>query len=390
MNYTHRSIEPLLEKAAASFPVIVVTGPRQTGKSTLCRHLFSEYSYVTLDDPIQGSLAVRDPGLFVDSLGPNVIVDEIQYAPQLLPYIKMAVDQERHQSGRYILTGSQAFQMMQGVSESLAGRAAIFELLGMDFREVPVDAIKGRDQIFFRIRQGSYPDTLLHGVDTDIFYSSYIATYLERDLRNLLQVQDLRLFQGFLELLAARCGMLLNKAELSRVLGITGGTIDRWLSVLETSRIIYLLRPYHRNMTKRVVKSPKLYFTDTGMAAYLLRYTDYRVMAAGPQNGSLFENFLVMEVLRRSLSLSVPPNLYFYRDSNGSEIDLIIDSQNGLKLIEIKLAQTIRDPFIESLSRQLRNFEQSRGYLVSLYETRTPLTRDIVAMPWRNIHELVD
>ena len=143
-------------------------------------------------------------------------------------------------------------------------------------------------------------------------------------------------------------------------------------------------------MTKRVVKSPKLYFTDTGMAAYLLKYTDYRVMAAGPQNDSLFENFLVMEVLRRSLSLSVPPDLYFYRDSNGSEIDLIIDSQSGLKLIEIKLAQTIRDRFIESLSRQLRNFEQSRGYLVSLYETRIPLTRDIIAMPWRNIHELVD
>ena len=389
MKYVHRSVEGHLLKAAASFPVVVLTGPRQTGKSTLCRRLFHEYEYITLDDPVRRSLAQRDPALFLESLSENTIIDEIQYAPDILPYIKIAIDQDRRRSGHFILTGSHAFQVMKGVSESLAGRAAIFELLGMSLRELSVDTARSLDEVYTRIMLGGYPDPLVHGVDRQLFYSSYVATYLERDLRQILDVQELSRFQVFLELLAARCGSVLNRAELSRTAGVSARTVERWLSVLETSRLIYQLRPYSKNISKRVVKSPKIYFSDTGLASYLLQYPDSRSLAAGSHNGAMLENFLVMELEKYRVNNRAPFNLYFYRDSHGNELDLVCESHAGIDVAEIKMARTIRDRHIQSVSRQLQLFPNTRGFIVSLYEEEMMVTPEIKLLPWNRIAEIV-
>jgi predicted AAA+ superfamily ATPase len=385
MHYINRSLEPYILKAADQFPVLVLTGPRQTGKTTLLKHLFSSYEYHTLDDPIKRRICREDPALFLDSLPLPCIIDEIQYAPELLPYIKMYVDRHRDRTGQFILTGSQLFSLMKNVDESLAGRAAVFELLGLSLKEYPCPA--NLKEFYLRLFLGSYPDVIVHGVDKELYYRSYIQTYLERDLRQLSEIRDLDVFQDFLELIAGRVGNLLNISELGRILGISQPTAARWISFLENSRIIYLLRPYYRNFDKRIIKSPKVYFTDTGLLTTLLRYPDSQTAAGGTHGGALFENFVVAEYLKKKLHERAPFELYFFRDNHGNEIDLVLDSGSSVSLREIKSAKTIRPSHYKTLEKMATYFPGSNCAVISLYEEALPLSKIVRNIPWNRIPE---
>lgn len=387
--YIHRAIEKELKAAASEFPVVVLTGPRQTGKSTLLRKTFPKYYYATFDDPVTRKFAADDPRAFL-ARAERMIIDEIQYLPEILPYIKISVDENRSEKGRFLLTGSQYFPLMAGLGESLAGRAALYELLGFSTEEIGVGSGgKSVSDPFNLIFRGFYPEVVAGGADRNRFYSSYLQTYLERDIRQIASVQDLRIFQNFLELLAARAGALLNLNEISKECGISFTSARRWLSLLETTRVVYLLRPYHRNITKRVIKSSKVYFTDTGLLAYLLRYPGAAVMRKGPQAGAFFENFVVAEVLKRKLNHNRNFELYFYRDSNHNEIDLLLDFGVSLKLVEIKATSTPRPEHFATIRKMADELKVATGYLIALTGKKESVAGNLAVLPWTGIVDLV-
>ncbi len=378
--YVPRLIENRILKAVRQFPVVAVTGVRQTGKSTLLRHLFPDVPYVTLDDPVQRGRATEDPGLFVETVERPCIIDEIQYAPQILPYVKIIADRERGTNGQFLVTGSQIFVLMQGLSESLAGRVALFELFGLTQSEF---SLPGRtvSDIFQRITVGAYPDPLIHHADHTEYFASYVATYLERDLRHIENVRDLSQFLLFLQLLAGRIGSVFNLSETAKETGISHTTARRWLSILENSRIVYLLRPWFRNTTKRLVKSPKLYFADTGIVLHLLRYPNAEVAEAGPHGGALFENFAVMEIIKEITARAVPVQPYYYRESRGAEIDLVLDGAQRTTLVEVKKAVTLRPRHYETLVRAGSEFTNPRAFLISAWSGREEITGGVWNVP---------
>jgi hypothetical protein len=388
--YVHRVIEKELKAAAAEFPVVVLTGPRQTGKSTLLRKTFPKYDYATFDDPVTRKFAEDDPKSFL-ARADRMIIDEIQYLPEILPYIKMSADENRSAKGRFLLTGSQYFPLMAGLGESLAGRAALYELLGFSTEEIGVG---GRNNNvadpFSLIFRGFYPEVVAGGADRNRFYSSYLQTYLERDIRQIASVQDLRVFQNFLELLAARAGALLNLNEIAKECGISFTSARRWLSLLETTRVVYLLRPYHRNITKRVIKSPKVYFTDTGLLAYLLRYPGVAVMRKGPQAGAFFENFIVAEFLKYKLNHNRNFELYFYRDSNKNEIDLLLDFGVSLELLEIKATATPRPEHFATIRKMSVELKAGKGYVVALTDRKERAGENLEILPWTSIVSVME
>lgn len=380
--YVRRAMEAELREAARGFPVVALTGPRQTGKSTLLRKLFPDHAYKTLDDPLTRRFAADDPKGFLASAA-KMVVDEVQNLPELLPELKLAVDADRTRKGRFLLTGSQYFPLMAGLGESLAGRAALFELLGFSAEETGEDSAKrAPPDPFAVIFRGSYPDIVAQGAPRDRFLSSYLQTCLERDIRQITSVHDLRVFQGFLELLAARAGGLLNLSEVAKECGVSFTTVRRWLSLLETTRVVYLLRPYFKNVSKRVVRSPKVYFTDTGLLSYLLRYPTPAVLRAGPQAGALLENYVVTEVLKRKLNHNLNVELYFYRDSNGNEVDLLLDLGASLRLLEVKATSTPRAEHCAALARAAAQLGAGARGLVSLSaaQERGPAGVDLI--PW--------
>ncbi len=378
--YVPRQIEPLIVEAASQFPSVVLTGPRQTGKSTLLKHCFTSHRYVSLDDPVTRRACTEDPALFLENYPPPCIIDEVQYAPQLLPYIKIQIDENRTRNGQYLLTGSQIFPLMKGLTESLAGRTAVLELQGFSMEEYSEHEQSVSD-LFTRIFLGGYPDPLVHKVNRDLFYSSYVQTYLERDVRHVENVQDLSLFGNLLELLAARAGSLLNKSELAKELGVSQTTVKRWVSLLENSRIIYLMRPYSRNISKRIVKSPKIYFFDTGLLSYLLKYPDSRTLSAGPMNGPMLENFVITELLKKKRNRNLPVELYFYRDSNRTEIDLVVDHGYRQDICEVKLSKTVQSKHYKQLRDLQSLFSDPSLYLISAYDKRIKLTGEVRNIP---------
>jgi uncharacterized protein len=386
--YVPRAIEKELKFAAKEFPVIVLTGPRQTGKSTLLQKIFPKHDYVTLDDPFVRKMAQNDPAFFL-SRSKQVILDEIQYLPELLPYIKMAVDKDRGRHGRYLLTGSQCFPLMAGLSESLAGRAAIYELLGFSVLEELKLKISDPRQCFSALLTGFFPEPAVHDVDPNRFFSSYLQTYLERDIRQMTSVHDLKIFQSFVELLAARAGNLLNVNEIAKDCGISFTSARRWLSLLENTRIVYLLRPYSRNITKRVVKMPKVYFTDAGLLAFLLRYRDSETMRVGPQSGVFFENLVVTELLKYRNNHHLNFELYFFRDSNGNEVDVVLDAGTAVQLFEIKQTATPRPEHIAALKRTAGIFRNAGSCLLSF--TRDPLriSENMESLAWYEVLSVV-
>ncbi len=354
--YIHRTLETFFRKARNQFPVLLVTGPRQVGKTTFLQQARTKrQQYVTLDDPMACRAAKEEPGLFLQRFPPPVIIDEIQYAPELLPHIKIAVDAKRS-PGMFWLTGSQQFHVMKGVSESLAGRVGMLNLLGFSHRELAggVEApflptpqgIRRRlanssvlelREVYTRIWRGSFPAVALNkAMDRDFFYRSYVQTYLQRDLRDLARVGDEMAFLRFLRATAARTAQLLNIADLARDADVAPNTAKHWLSILQTSGIAYLLEPFHTNVTKRLVKAPKLYLLDTGLASYLTEWSSPETLEAGAMSGAILETWVLTEVLKSYWHNGKRAPLYFYRDKDQKEIDLLIFQDGTLYPLECK------------------------------------------------------
>ncbi len=385
IDFTPRQLEKTLKSLVTQFPAVVVTGPRQSGKSTLLKKLFSpEYQYVTFDDPVKRETALRDPRFFLESLGEKVILDEIQYVPHLTDYLKILIDEDRSKRGRFILTGSQQFSMMKTIGDSLAGRVAVTELLPFSHPELK-QALNSdphyktpADFFTHAILRGSYPEPALDTtIERDAWYGSYLQTYLERDIRSIYNIGHLREFQNFLKLLAGRAGQILNLNSLSVEAGVTVPTLKNWVSILEASRLIYLLPPYYRNLGKRITKSPKIYFLDLGLLGYLLSIE--KVDFESPMAGALYENFVVAEAVKAQLHAGKRPSLYFYRTYAGLEIDLLVEKGQRLYPVEIKATKTPRMKMGEpmSLLSEYDKIHVQPGQLITLSEVSQPLSRTL-------------
>lgn len=387
MIYIPRDIEARLKRLLTSSPCVAVTGPRQAGKSTLLRHCLPGYRYATLDEPFSREQAHADPLLFLDSLGERAIIDEIQLAPGLLSYVKIRVDEQRSVKGQFVFTGSQQFGLIKNLSDSLAGRIALLELLPLSIAEKRRHLTLPDTFGLFRhaALTGSYPELVVDKtVDLQSWYASYLQTYLERDIRTVYNIGDLRDFQRFVRLLAARCGQQLNLSDFGRDLGISVPTVKSWLSILEASRVVYLLPPYYSNLGKRITKSPKVYFVDIGLACSLAGVRDEAHLLNGPMAGHLFENFCIMETVKYFLGRGEQPPLYYIRTGNGLEVDLLIEPAAGLLIpVEIKLGKTPTPQLARTLAAFRESFAQlgpAPGLLLSLADQTRPLTREVTAV----------
>lgn len=343
--YISRIISKKVEEAHKYFPVIVVTGPRQSGKTSLCKHLFSDYKYVNLEDITTRAAVMTDPKSFVDSLGESVIIDEVQYSPELLSLIQIRVDENK--ALRYILTGSSNFSLLQSITQSLAGRAALFTLLPLSFREIKTDELeKPIDTLMW---QGLYPGVIANGIPPYMFYQNYYNTYVERDLRDLVNVKNLLSFVTFVRLLASRVGSEYNASALAREVGVSSNTINEWVSLLATSYIAYPLRPYFNNLNKRLTKMPKIYFYDTGLLCYLLGIEEAAQLENHSLRGAIFENLAIGELMKSRYNDGRDPNLYFYREYSGREVDAMLDTAAGLKMYEMKVGKTFRKEYFSNM-----------------------------------------
>lgn len=347
IHYLHRTISDVIKEADKFYPVITLTGPRQSGKSTLFRHLFAGVPYFSLEDPDIRQNAIEDPRGFLSEFTTGVILDEVQNVPELLSYIQGIVD--RGEGHKFYLTGSSNFSLLQSITQSLAGRTAVFELLPLSLTEI-ASLDKGNTVPEF-LYTGFYPSIWGTGMRPDMFYPHYVRTYLERDVRNLLKVSNLNAFHKFLQLCAARIGSLFNTSEVSNELGVSVNTVKSWLSILQASYIIYLLPPYFTNTKKRLTKASKIYFTDTGLAAFLLEIDSPDIMRRDKMYGHLFENMVVMEFLKKRLNTGKTGSLYFFRDSNGNEVDLLEKTGNKFNCYEIKSSETFHPEFMKGLKR---------------------------------------
>jgi len=384
VTYIPRNAESRLQHFASGYPVVVVTGPRQSGKSTLVRHAFPEYRYVSLEDLDQREFVETDPRGFLNQFSGGVILDEAQRCPTLFSYLQTRVD-ERQQAGEFILTGSQQFGLLSGITQSLAGRAALLTLLPMAYGELQRAGKIGDnlDRILF---EGAYPPIFDRGLDPHPWYGNYVRTYLERDVRQLINVRDLGTFQRFLKLCAGRTGQLLNLSSLANDSGITHNTAKAWISVLEASYIVHLLPPHHQNFNKRLVKTPKLYFLDTGLATWLLGIQNTEQLATHVQRGALFETWVIGELLKARYNAGETSNLYFWRDRSGHEVDLLVDHGNRLSPVEIKSGQTINRDFFKGLDfwRTLAGENAGQAWLIYGGESRQTRS-DVTILPWHDI-----
>ena len=402
MEYIKRNAEEVIKKEEKLFKAILVTGARQVGKTTMLKNLKPNINYVTLDDMLLNQSALEEPDLFLKSNKPPIIIDEIQYAPNLLRYIKMAVDKSEKKAMFY-LTGSQQFHLMNDISESLAGRIGIVNLLGLSLREIngihfnkpfiPTNSyIEKRknyklnfsyDDVWEIIYKGSMPALYQKESDVELFYSMYVNTYIERDVRNLTQVGDTISFLKFMTSLASRIGQLLNLNSVATEVGISLPTAQRWLSILVSSNIVYLLEPYYNNIMKRAVKTPKLYFLDTGLAAYLTRWKNKDVLEAGNMAGNFFENFVIVEIIKsyyNSGVLQLP--IYFYRDKDKREIDLIIEQNGKLHPIEIKKSAKPTKDMIANFKVLDKLGQLGSGAVICMYDNILDLDENNKAIPY--------
>lgn len=344
-DYIHRIISSQIEEAHKYFPVIVITGPRQSGKSTLCRHLFADYNYVNLEHVATRVGALADPVEFINNLGDKVIIDEAQHAPELMSMIQVRVDE--NESLRYVLTGSSNFSLLKAITQSLVGRAALFTLLPFSFREMSGEMIE--NPINRLLWQGQYPGVLVKGMRPDIFYRNYYTTYVERDLRDLLKIKNLVAFDKFIRLLALRVGSEFNASAIAREAGVTSKTISEWQSLLSTSYISYSFQQYFNNPNKTLTKMPKVYFYDTGLLCYLLSIETPEQLEKHPLKGAVFENMAIGELLKRRFNDGKDPNLYFYREKSGLEVDAVERAADGLTLYEIKAGKVLRPDYLENM-----------------------------------------
>ena len=416
--YLTRSLEKIVSTASGFFPVVLVTGARQVGKTTLLRQMMESsgvQGYVSLDDPLRREMATSDPGLFMQNLKLPVLIDEIQYAPQILPYLKMQVDSS-NASGQFWLTGSQQFHLMRGVTESLAGRVGIVRLSGLSLGEKLGDGdnctpfLPGARQsssrkfiplpeLYQHIWSGSYPrlfsrlwkrddsgGLVFQGAQAEelhqIFYSEYVDTYLQRDVKDLAQIGNAHSFLRFLRVCAARTGQLLNYTELAKDAEVSPATARNWLSILEVSGIIHLLQPWAGNLTKRLTKTPKMYFLDTGLVAYLTGWTSPETLEKGAMSGAVFETWIISEILKSWWYSGKTAPVYFYRDKDGKEIDCLIERDGKLHPIEIKKSAAPGKNDIRHFSVLERlGCPVGESALICMYPDTLPLTEQCTIIP---------
>lgn len=400
IHFIPRQLEPVLRKAAREFPAVILIGPRQSGKTTLLQHVFSrDYRIVSLEPPDMRLAARTDPRGFLNLYSSPIIYDEVQYAPELLPHIKEKIDANRHVPGQFILSGSQNLLLMTQVSESLAGRAAVLKLLPLTRREIApalnrdfpwesqgpaVQPLHAPLPLWEQIIRGFYPELNAQpGRDARLWQASYLQTYLERDVRNLRNLGDLTQFQVFLRSLAARSGQILNLSDLARSVGVAVNTTKAWISVLEASFQIFLLRPYYANIGKRLIKSPKVYFMDTGLLCSLVGLRDAEHAMAGPMGGFLIENMVIADIYKTYLHRGEDPQMYYWRTATGVEVDLIIETQSGLIPIEIKLSETPRPEMAKGVIGFRRDFKERSlpGYVIHPGDHVLPLGEGVIALP---------
>ncbi len=403
MKLYSRQMKPLIEALIKQFPAVLVTGPRQVGKSTLLQHISEDYQYVTFDDPMVLAIAKNDPSLFMLNYSGKLILDEVQYAPELFSSLKLVIDKQKT-SGLYLLSGSQAFHLMQNVTESLAGRVAVLKLQGFSLREIQQldfslpfipnqDYLSAREKaaqpienIWKIIHQGYMPRLYEQETNWEIYYASYVSTYIERDVRSLTNVSSITDFTRFMVAIAARSGELLNYSNVAQEVGVSVDTIKRWTAILETSGIIYLLKPYSNNHLKRAIKTPKVYMLDTGLMAWLTKWLTPETISKGAKSGQFFETFVVSEIIKSFYNKGIEPPIYFYRDTNQKEIDLLIEYDRTLYPVEIKTSASPDKKMVKAFGILKDNLPESEitigtGVIINQYPQRLWLAEDLIALP---------
>ena len=401
----NRTLRKIIEEVSKSFPVLLLTGPRQVGKTTLLESISDNTrKYVTLDDLEQRQLAKTDPALFLQIHQTPLIIDEVQYAPELFSYIKMYVDNNKT-SGLFWLTGSQKFHLMKNITESLAGRVAILDMLGLSYKEITnkaadvipflptfswvteakqhFDTSPNVNEVFELIYRGSFPKLISDkNMSRDIFYSSYIQTYIERDVKDITKIGSELKFFNFIKSMAARTGQLINYTDIARDTNIDLKTAKAWASILETSGLIKFLQPYYNNITNRIIKTPKMYFLDTGLCCYLTGWNSSKTLESGAMNGAIFETYVFAEILKSYWNNGKNPNIYFYRDKDKREIDFIFEYNGMLYPIEVKKTATPSLSNIKSFS-VIENLKKpiGEGAIICLYKELFPLNKNVILIP---------
>lgn len=403
--YISRHQEAFLRQIVQQFPAVLLTGARQVGKSTLLQKVFADYAYLTLDDPMLRQQAKNEPYLLIHSCHLPTILDEVQYAPEIFSLIKILLDTKK-ENGLFLLSGSQAFELMKNVQETLAGRIAILKLNGLSLREINQDKfslpfipdldylnqrnpIINHQNIWQIIHQGSMPRLYEQKTDWEVYYSSYVATYIERDIRQIVNIDNTARFSQFMSSIAARSGELLNYSAISQEIGITVETVKRWLMVLQASGIVYLLQPYFNNHLKRAIKTPKIYMTNTGLMAYLTKWLTPETIQNGAKAGQFFETFVVNEIIKSFYNNGKEPPIYFYRDTNQKEIDLIIEHGQNIYPIEIKTTGN-PDKKQASAFNTLRHIFDNyanimHSTIICQYPQKIWLKDDLIAIPYSYI-----
>jgi len=392
--YFKRDMEKVLKSASRQFPSVIVAGPRQSGKTTLLKHVFSGgYRYASMDDPELRLMAVKEPSLFFENYPPPVIIDEIQYAPQLFPYIKMIIDKNRSSSGRFILTGSQLFPLMANVGESLAGRIAVFTLLSFSIKEQFGSAAKlSIHKLKEKALKGGFPELAVgRRVNPELWFASYLQTYLERDVRNLRQMGDLSDFQRFLQLITAFNGQVLNMSSISRDMGVAVNTVKAWVSILEASGQIMLVKPFYINRGKRIVKSPKLYFLDTGILCYLAGINSATQVFKGYMAGQMLETIVLGEIVRNSYNQGKIPRIFWWRTSGGEEVDFILEHGDKIIPIEVKMSSAVNKNTTKNLASFCDLFSEKveKAFLVNFSREKVIAGKGLVVMPFNDFMHYV-
>jgi predicted AAA+ superfamily ATPase len=381
--YYPRQITPILERFATLYPIVGITGPRQSGKSTLAKKLFGHLPYVSLENLDTRNRALQDPRGFLATYKEGAIFDEIQNTPELLSYLQEIVDSD-DRKGRYIITGSQNFALSASIAQSLAGRIGMATLLPLSMAE-----LNDHERTMRTIFYGGYPRLYQTGMQPIDFYPSYIQTYIERDVRQLQNIENLSTFQTFLRLCAGRVGQVINFSSLAQDCGISHTTARQWLTIAQASYIIFFLQPFHNNFSKRLIKMPKLYFYDTGLACSLLGLEQEKQLETHYLKGALYENVVITELLKGRLNRGLPSNLYFWRDHTGHEVDLIAEWGGVIRAIEIKAGHTLQENFIKNILYFCRLSEQARGYLV--YEgTQQGTFLTVTLLPLQHLNTVFD